>query len=103
LQGLTDLGSEALATTDIPPVYQLLVQPGGTYRTGLLLNGKVGFQGHGNPTTALTIILATLLGQIGRYAPDVVAHALHNASAAQGFQSAAMGGQYVFRITSRSI
>src|SRR3546814_16118867 len=71
--------------------YQLLVEPGGTYHAGLPLNRQVRFQLHGHTAYALRVVLATTLGQIVRPFPYPLAHALHPARPASGFQSPTVG------------
>ncbi len=99
MQGLANLGTKTLTATDTLAAYQLPVQPRGADCPGLLFNGQVGFQGHGNATSTLPVILATLLGQVSGYPPDILAQALHNASPAQGFQPTTMGGHNILGFT----
>ncbi len=50
---------------------------------------------------ALRVVLTAPFGQVAGNPPDAFGHALHDTGAAQGFQSAHMGGDHLARVTAR--
>jgi len=92
LHGVLDFAAESQLAQALTAADELLVKPGCTDDAGLAFDGKVGFQVYRHATHALRVVLAATLGQVGGDFPYAFCHALDDASAAQGFQSAYVGG-----------
>lgn len=86
---ILDLATKAQVTQPLAATDQLLVEPSGADHARLPLDWQVRFQFHGHAAAqALRIVLAAPLSQISGHIPAAFGHAFHDASPAQGFQSA---------------